>query len=126
MEEKRGLSRFKPRIYLGFAMANSWIKHLSTSQALLRQAVDIARESGDLVFMGYALRTLITNLLASGTPLADAQKQIILGTLKHCGGDKRRAAKALGVSLKTLYNRLGIYENEGGEADSSTSTGAEG
>ncbi|SAL17288.1 Fis family transcriptional regulator [Caballeronia cordobensis] len=47
-----------------------------------------------------------------GTPLADAQKQIILGTLKHCGGDKRRAAKALGVSLKTLYNRLGAYENE--------------
>ncbi|KNH08833.1 Response regulator containing CheY-like receiver, AAA-type ATPase, and DNA-binding domain [Candidatus Burkholderia brachyanthoides] len=50
-----------------------------------------------------------------GTPLADAQKQIILGTLKHCGSDKRRAAKALGVSLKTLYNRLGAYENE--EAD---------
>ena len=40
-----------------------------------------------------------------GTPLADAQKQIILATLKHCGGDKRRAAKSLGVSLKTLYNR---------------------
>jgi DNA-binding NtrC family response regulator len=60
-----------------------------------------------------------------GTPLADAQKQIILGTLKHCGGDKRRAAKALGVSLKTLYNRLGTYENEGGDGDSSTSPGAE-
>ena len=45
-----------------------------------------------------------------GTPLADAQKQIILATLKHCGGDKRRAAKALGVSLKTLYNRLGAYD----------------
>ena len=48
-----------------------------------------------------------------GTPLADAQKQIILGTLKHCNGDKRKTAKALGVSLKTLYNRLGAYENEG-------------
>ena len=49
-----------------------------------------------------------------GTPLADAQKQIILGTLKHCGGDKRRAAKALGVSLKTLYNRLSIYGGDDG------------
>ncbi|HEY3539683.1 MAG TPA: sigma-54 dependent transcriptional regulator [Trinickia sp.] len=47
-----------------------------------------------------------------GTPLAEAQRQIILGTLKHCGGDKRRTAKALGVSLKTLYNRLGAYEDE--------------
>ncbi|MGI4813137.1 MAG: sigma-54 interaction domain-containing protein [Janthinobacterium lividum] len=50
-----------------------------------------------------------------GTPLAEAQRQIIVATLKHCGGDKRRAAKALGVSLKTLYNRLGSYE-DGGEA----------
>lgn len=45
-----------------------------------------------------------------GTPLADAQRQVILGTLKHCEGDKRLAAKTLGVSLKTLYNRLGSYE----------------
>ena len=43
---------------------------------------------------------------------SQAQRQIILGTLKYCGGDKRRAAKALGVSLKTLYNRLGAYEEE--------------
>lgn len=47
-----------------------------------------------------------------GTPLADAQKQIILGTLKYCGGDKRLAARTLGVSLKTLYNRLGSYGTE--------------
>jgi DNA-binding NtrC family response regulator len=47
-----------------------------------------------------------------GTPLADAQKQIILGTLKYCGGDKRLAARTLGVSLKTLYNRLGSYGAE--------------
>ncbi|CAM2177365.1 Sigma-54-dependent Fis family transcriptional regulator [Paraburkholderia sacchari] len=53
-----------------------------------------------------------------GTPLADAQKQIILGTLKYCGGDKRLAARTLGVSLKTLYNRLGSY----GAEDSDTST----
>ncbi len=60
-----------------------------------------------------------------GTPLADAQKQIILGTLKHCGGDKRRAAKALGVSLKTLYNRLGAYESEGGDADTPAASNTE-
>jgi DNA-binding NtrC family response regulator len=55
-----------------------------------------------------------------GTPLADAQKQIILATLKYCGGDKRRAAKTLGVSLKTLYNRLGAYESDGATDDDAT------
>lgn len=44
-----------------------------------------------------------------GTPLADAQREIILATLKHFGGNKRLTADALGISLKTLYNRLKDY-----------------
>jgi DNA-binding NtrC family response regulator len=44
-----------------------------------------------------------------GTPLADAQREIILATLKHFGGNKRLTADALGISLKTLYNRLKEY-----------------
>ncbi|RXH24168.1 histidine kinase [Bradyrhizobium nanningense] len=73
--EQRKLFRFKPRVYLGFAIANSWIEPLSTSHALLRRAFDTARETGDLVYMGFALRTLVTNLLASGTPLAETQSE---------------------------------------------------
>lgn len=44
-----------------------------------------------------------------GTPLADAQREIILATLQHFGGNKRLTAEALGISLKTLYNRLKDY-----------------
>ncbi len=45
-----------------------------------------------------------------GTALADAQRAIILATLVAFHGDKSRdAASALGVSLKTLYNRLACY-----------------
>src|SRR4051812_45632850 len=44
-----------------------------------------------------------------GTPLAEAQKEIILATLKHFDGNKRLTAEALGISLKTLYNRLKEY-----------------
>jgi DNA-binding NtrC family response regulator len=44
-----------------------------------------------------------------GTPLADAQREIILATLKHFEGNKRLTADALGISLKTLYNRLKDY-----------------
>ncbi|WP_024520925.1 AAA family ATPase [Bradyrhizobium sp. Tv2a-2] len=73
--ERHKLFRFKPRVYLGFAIANSWIEHLSVSHALLRRAFDTARETGDLVYMGFALRTLVTNLLASGTPLAETQSE---------------------------------------------------
>ena len=46
---------------------------------------------------------------AIGTPLAEAQRELILATLKHFDGNKRLTADALGISLKTLYNRLKDY-----------------
>jgi len=42
-----------------------------------------------------------------GIPLLDAQQELIQATLAYHAGDKRRAARTLGISLKTLYNRLG-------------------
>ncbi|PVX61352.1 sigma 54-interacting transcriptional regulator, partial [Paraburkholderia unamae] len=47
-----------------------------------------------------------------GTSLADAERQLILATLDECKGAKTRAAEILGISLKTLYNRLVEYGNE--------------
>jgi DNA-binding NtrC family response regulator len=44
-----------------------------------------------------------------GTTVADAQRLLILATLKHCGNHKTMAAAMLGISLKTLYNRLNAY-----------------
>ncbi|CAJ0786851.1 DNA-binding transcriptional regulator NtrC [Ralstonia condita] len=48
--------------------------------------------------------------LSVGVTLAEAQRAMILATLEHFHGDKRQAAKTLGVSLKTLYNRLDLYQ----------------
>lgn len=48
-------------------------------------------------------------LVPVGVPLADANRQLILATLKQCGGVKKAAAEMLGISLKTLYNRLEEY-----------------
>ena len=38
--------------------------------------------------------------------------ELILATLDHYEGDKQRAAEVLGISLKTLYNRLNAYKSE--------------
>lgn len=48
-----------------------------------------------------------------GTNLADAERWMIFATLEKCGGNKTRAAALLGVSLKTLYNRLNAYRAQG-------------
>jgi two-component system response regulator HydG len=46
---------------------------------------------------------------APGLPLAEVERRFIFATLKHFRGDKRKAAQALGISLKTIYNRLNHY-----------------
>ena len=44
-----------------------------------------------------------------GGSLDNSERQLILATLERCGGDKKKAAEILGISLKTLYNRLHLY-----------------
>jgi DNA-binding NtrC family response regulator len=44
-----------------------------------------------------------------GISIAEAEKHLILATLDRLEGNKKRAAETLGISLKTLYNRLNSY-----------------
>jgi two-component system, NtrC family, response regulator AtoC len=44
-----------------------------------------------------------------GTEISAVEKRLILATLEHFDGDKKKAAETLGISLKTLYNRLSVY-----------------
>jgi two-component system, NtrC family, response regulator HydG len=48
--------------------------------------------------------------IAFGKTVEDVERELILTTLEHLDGDKKAAADTLGLSLKTLYNRLNSYE----------------
>jgi two-component system, NtrC family, response regulator HydG len=48
-------------------------------------------------------------VLRPGTAIAAAERRLILATLDSFEGNKERTAKSLGISLKTLYNRLNAY-----------------
>ena len=47
--------------------------------------------------------------LKVGTSVAEAERRLILATLEHFEGDKKKASEILKISLKTLYNRLNQY-----------------
>jgi DNA-binding NtrC family response regulator len=48
-----------------------------------------------------------------GQTLEDIERRAIMLTLDHFGSDRARAADALGISVKTIYNKLARYRNEG-------------
>lgn len=51
----------------------------------------------------------LTLAIMVGTSLAEVDRKLIFATLELCSGVKKRAADILGISLKTLYNRLEEY-----------------
>jgi DNA-binding NtrC family response regulator len=58
-----------------------------------------------------------------GSTLEEAERRLILATLAELKGDKRQTAQTLGIGLKTLYTRLGVYRAAGQLVDSEGAPG---
>jgi DNA-binding NtrC family response regulator len=56
--------------------------------------------------------SLPTLTLAPGTTVDEAERRLILLTLEHTRNNKTRAAEILGISLKTLHNKLNRMKSE--------------
>lgn len=48
-----------------------------------------------------------------GRTIADVERDMILNTLDHCLGNRTHAANILGISIRTLRNKLNQYKDEG-------------
>ena len=59
------------------------------------------------------LRNEDTITLPVGTPIEEVERQMIVRTLKKTKNNKTRAAELLGISLKTLHNKLHLYRERG-------------
>jgi DNA-binding NtrC family response regulator len=59
------------------------------------------------------LRNEDTLSLPVGTPLEEVERQMIMRTLQKTKNNKTRAAELLGISLKTLHNKLNLYRERG-------------
>ncbi len=77
-----------------------------TGQSLSRhqQAAEAGAPDGEI---GGEAKQLV------GRTVADVEKDLILDTLEHCLGNRTHAANILGISIRTLRNKLKQYSQEG-------------
>jgi DNA-binding NtrC family response regulator len=61
--------------------------------------------------------SLPTLTLSPGTTVDEAERRLILLTLEHTRNNKTRAAEVLGISLKTLHNKLNRMKDEGAKTE---------
>ena len=55
-----------------------------------------------------------------GRTVEEVEKELIIDTLDHCLGNRTQAAQVLGISIRTLRNKLKQY----GEEPTGTKTGS--
>ncbi len=102
--------------------AHSWPGNVRELRNALERAFILAERAIDL--RHFSADPFSSDLLAGshdgeqelgvrvGMPIAEAEKRLIVATLEELQGDKKKAAKTLGISVKTLYSRLSVYRAE--------------
>jgi len=115
-----GMSKRFSRAALTTIRAYHWPGNVRELKNAVHRAFIMAEEFVELDLSGLACPAVEGECLRMpvGTSLAEMERQAIFATLDHCRGNKRRAAEMLGVSLKTLYNRLTAYQADGARLSS--------
>ena len=111
LNESEGTQKAFSRTALAVLRSHAWPGNVRELRNAVQRAFILCDEQVEFEFSGQESREPAQPLLniSIGTALADIEKQAICATLEACDGDKRRCAEMLGISLKTLYNRLAGY-----------------
>jgi two-component system response regulator HydG len=100
--------------FLERCRAYSWPGNVRELKHVVHRAFLLAEgEEGELVAgVGFERAAPLRDdsaVIEPGRAIRDVERELIMKTLEHFNGNKRAAARTLGVSLKTLYNRLNEY-----------------
>jgi transcriptional regulator with PAS, ATPase and Fis domain len=104
-------------------MQYSWPGNVRELRNVIERATIVAKgdviEAGDLPTLAAVSASAPASgggpTLTAGTTVDQAEQQLIEVTLAHTGGNKTRAAEMLGISLKTLHNKLNRMKQAGDE-----------
>jgi DNA-binding NtrC family response regulator len=99
-------------------VAYAWPGNVRELRNVIEQAVLLARgpdlEPGLLPQMLHREPARAEALtIRIGTPMEDIEREVILRTLEANGGNKTATAEVLGISRRSIYNKLAEYERAG-------------
>jgi DNA-binding NtrC family response regulator len=113
LNQAEGTAKHFTRACLERLRRHGWPGNVRELQNVVRRAFILADEDVGVDSLPLEVTevagagSLVTRV---GTSIAEAERRLILATLEHCGGDKRKASGILKLSPKTLYNRLNQYK----------------
>jgi DNA-binding NtrC family response regulator len=110
---KNGTAKTLSESAVGVLRLHHWPGNVRELRNFIHRAYILSDQTIDVRMLDPAPASRIANGLTLaipvGTSLADVDRKLIFATMELCGGVKKRAADLLGISLKTLYNRLEEY-----------------
>ena len=93
---------------------HTWKGNIRELENTMHRAVLLSNDTIDLdsVMLPKAEDNNNSKSSVVGKTMAEMERILIIDTLKHTLGNKSQAANILGISIKTLRNKLKIFENE--------------
>ncbi len=113
LNKQEGTSKEFTRAALERLRTHRWPGNVRELRNVVQRAFILAEEDIgiDSLSLGVHDQTSGSNLQVKvGTSVEEVERRLILATLEHFEGNKKRAAEVLKIGLKTLYNRLNQYK----------------
>jgi len=111
-ENGRNIKGFSPQARTLF-MEYDWPGNVRELQNAVERAVVLSSEEvlepGHFLLRGARQKREEEYTLRAGTTVLDMERQLIMKTLDHCNQNRTQAAKLLGISVRTLRNKLKEY-----------------
>jgi two-component system response regulator FlrC len=95
---------------MGLLLERPWRGNVRELQNTIQRSVHLCRDR--LIGLSdFLMESEPSPIPANGGKMKDLEKDMILKTLKEVQGNKTKAAKILGVSVRTVRNKLHEYGN---------------
>jgi DNA-binding NtrC family response regulator len=117
LNKEEGTSKEFSRAALERLRTHRWPGNVRELRNVVQRAFILAEDDVgvDALSLGVHDETSGSGLnVKVGTSVEEVERRLILATLEHFEGNKKKAAEVLKIGLKTLYNRINQYKGGGG------------